>query len=170
MKTMKKLLVITPILALLCLAMFASLTPQAKAAPLTTPYFAYVTSNSIFGSGQVNNPGYIVGPSPDGYFAQIYGGNSGDGGEIAGLMSTTVAGGSNNVAIYQYSTSGYYSNEIIYVATSSTGPWTQIANPTISSSTAQWYYYSSSSAYTYVAIAGYDTGNSVNIHIDCVQG
>jgi hypothetical protein len=168
MKTMKKLLVITPILALLCLAMFASITPQAKAqvVPLNSTDLAYVTGYSNIGAGSVTNPGYIVGVK-DGYYAQIYGGNYGDGGEITGQMSATVASGST-VKLWEYSASGYSSNELIYGGNSASGPWTLIASGTINSATPQYWSFTTSIAFTYISVTGYDTGNSVNLFIDCV--
>jgi hypothetical protein len=168
MTRMKKILASSMMITLLCVTILASfITPQTKAALQGGDAYAlYVTSSLTIGNGIVNNPVYITGSGPDGYYAQIYGGNIGDGGAIICEMSSTVPAGSY-IAIYQYSASGYYSSEIVDVSNSSAGPWTEIGSATISGGPA-WTYFTCPVAFTYIAIVGYDNGIPVNLYIDCV--
>jgi hypothetical protein len=163
---MKKFFVITPIVALLCIAMFASLgavAVKAEVVPLNSTYLAYVVNTSIYGTGHIYNSGYIVGQQ-DGYYAVIAGTDNGAGGEIEGQMSTTVNAYST-IAIQAFSSSGT-STMIVYIATSSTGPWTWVGSQPVTTGT--WYYFTAPSAFTYVAVAGYNPNTGENLNIDCV--
>lgn len=118
------------------------------------------------GDGSVSNAGGLIGNGPDGNYANIYGGNPGDGGQITGQMSG-VAGG--NIQIYGYSTSGYYSNLYVYVSMDDS-TWYQIGNyVTVSSSTAYWISIGYYADFKYIAVCGYDSYDSVNLHLDCVK-
>jgi hypothetical protein len=174
---MKKFLVITPIIALLCFSMFASLTPsQAKAqvVPLNPTYCISVYGTSPIGGGNVYNSAGFVGTAPSGNFAQIYGGGAiGDGGIAVLTMSATVNAGSA-ITIHAKAASGYTSSMLyVYVSSSPTGPWSAAIAPnpqTIGYTSAFWYtfYGPSGVPFRYVAIAGYNPSNYEDVFIDCV--
>src|SRR5208283_4173447 len=108
----KKIFVASSMLVIFCIALFAGL---AKA---NTSYAEFVIGypySAGIGNGNVNNLINILGTGPDQYYAQIYGGNTGDGGMIDVLMDTTVNAGST-IAIDEYSQAYYSSTENIYVA------------------------------------------------------
>ena len=124
-----------------------------------------ITSFGTYAQGGISNPPTnIVGPQ-DGNYAYIYGGNSGDGGYIIGKMSSVTSG---QICIYGYSSPGYYSDLHVYVSLDDQN-WDQVGYLTISSSTPYWIYVGSYSYdFKYIGIAGYDSGDSVFLHLDSV--
>ena len=123
-----------------------------------------ITYYGTYGYGSVSNPNNLVG-NRDYYYANIGGPNPGDGGYICGQMSG-VAGG--NIWICGYSTSGYYSNLYVYVSMDD-NTWYQIGNYiTISSPGPYWISVGYYADFKYIAVAGYDTYDSINLHLDAV--
>ena len=122
----KKFLVITPIVALLCIAMFASLaTPQAKAQviPLNATYCISEDGYGPISGGYVGNPSNIVGTGPDNNWAQIYGGSAGEGGYIIGGMSASINSGSS-ITVYAKAASGYPNSALsVFVSPTLTGTY-----------------------------------------------
>jgi hypothetical protein len=118
------------------------------------------------GYGSVSNPTNLIG-TQNGNYAGIYGGNPGDGGEIVGQMNTLSGG---NIYVYGYSTSGYYSNLYVYVSMDD-NTWYQIGSyTTVSSTTPYWINAGSYMGdFKYIAVVGYDSYDSVNLHLDAVK-
>jgi hypothetical protein len=178
---MKKFSVITPIIALLCISMFASFsTLQAKAqiVPLNPTYCISVYGTSPIGTGNVYNKNGFVGTAPSGNYAQIYGQYATDGGAAVLTMSGPVNAGSA-ITIHAEAASGYTSSLLyVYVSSSPTGPWYQTSptsggspSPeTISTTTALWwtFYGPSGVNFQYVSIAGYNANAPEDVFIDCV--
>jgi hypothetical protein len=145
--------------------------------PINYYYWAMISTNvytissvyysAPYGKGSVSNPNNIVG-TPDGQYAGIYGGNPGDGGQILGNMNAPSGG---YVYAYVYSTAGYYSDLYVYVSYDGQS-WSLVGGTykTISSSTPSWVYMGRSpGTFRYMAVVGYDSGNSVNLHVDAVK-
>jgi hypothetical protein len=126
-----------------------------------------VYSYATYGHGSVANPNNIVG-EPDGQYAEIYGGNPGDGGQILGNMNAPSGG---YVYAYVYSTAGYYSNLYVYVSYDGQS-WSLVGGTyqVISSSTPSWVYMGlSPGTFRYIAVCGYDSYDSVDLHVDAVK-
>ena len=136
-------------------------------AALSQTYVSSITGNGTFGAGSVSSPNNLVG-TQNGNYATIYGGNPYDGGYINGQMNTFAGG---NIYIYGYSTSGYNSNLYVWVSMDDSN-WTQIGSSyiTVTSSTPYWI---STGSYfgdfKYIAVTGYDTYDSVYLHLDAVK-
>ena len=122
----KKFLVITPIVALLCIAMFASLaTPQAKAQviPLNATYCisedGMVPSAVVMSEIQAHCRYWHLTVTGRRYMAEA----AGDGGIAVLTMSASVNAGSA-ITVYAKAASGYTSSQLyVYVSSSPTGPW-----------------------------------------------
>ena len=125
-----------------------------------------ISGTTNYGAGNANSANNLIG-NQDGAYANLWGGNPGDGGNIVGVMNAASGG---NIYIYGYSTSGYYSDLYVYVSTDNQH-WTQIGNALrITQSTPYWISIGSYMGdFSYIAVAGYDTGYSVNLHLDAVK-
>jgi hypothetical protein len=125
-----------------------------------------IISTTNYGYGNANNANNLIG-SQDGQYANIWGGNPGDGGNIIASMNAESGG---NIYIYGYSTNGYYSDLYVYVSWDNYH-WTQIGSMLrITQSTPYWISIGSYTGdFSYIAVAGYDTGYSVNLHLDAVK-
>lgn len=133
----KKFLVISPI-ALLFIAVFASLTPLALANP--TYLFSYVTHGTING-GYVGSPSNIVGTGPDNNWAQIHGSVPNRGGWIIGGMSAPVTAGSY-ICVYAKCAAGYTNSLLsVYVSSSAYGTYYLAGSAVISTTSGTWYYF-----------------------------
>jgi hypothetical protein len=160
----KKFFVASSMLVIFCIALFAGLVK----ANTTYGQGVDLTESQKIGNGSISNPQYILGSSPDQRFAQIYGGNTGDGGMIAVVMDTRVNAGST-IAIDEYSQAYYSSTENIYVANNTAGPWTEVGTVTLDNwSGESWQYFYPSVSFTCILVVGYDYGDSCNLLIDCV--
>ena len=164
----KKLLVISPIIAVLFVTMFVSVV---SANPTYT--FSVVRTGRI-GGGNVYNQNGFLGTGPDGNWAQIYGGGAiGDGGIVVLGMSAPVTAGSA-ITIYAKAASGYTNSKLyVYVSNGPNGPWyaAQPPNPqTIGYTSAFWYtfYGPAGVPFQYISIAGYNPGGYENVFIDSV--
>jgi hypothetical protein len=159
----KKLLVISPMVALLCVAMFAGL---ANANPSYT--FSIYASGAING-GYCGSPNNIVGTGTDNTWAQLYGSVAGRGAYIVADMSTGVSG-SSYIGIYAKCAAGYTSS-VLNVYTSSDGVNFYLAGATtVSTTSGTWYYFvapSTPSPFYYIYISGVG-GAPVSIFVDCV--
>jgi hypothetical protein len=177
---MKKFMVITPIVALLCIAMFASLaTPQAKAQviPLNASYCISQDGNNPIQGGYVGNANGIIGTGPDGNWAQIYGAKAGEGGYIIAGMSAPVTAGSN-VCVYAESVSGFTSTSVlsVYVGNSASGPFYLAGSQPIYTTSGSWYYFTSPSypssypytTFQYIYIQGTSSSGGEDVFIDSV--
>ena len=155
----KKSLIISALLAVLCVSLFAGV---ARANTPTTVGSIYNPLTYGYGNGYEANSNLFIN-YPDGDFAYIYGGNPNDGAQICGEMWGTVGQG-DTVSMYGYSDSGYYSHIIVYVSFSSNGPWTQEWSGDIIGDT--WTTFTASQMFNYMIVVGYDFGNSVSYHPD----
>jgi hypothetical protein len=135
-------------------------------------YAATVVTGSTFGigNGHVYNPSNLLGNYMDANYAQIYGGNSGDGGQITLQLNSAANGG--HVYVYGYSQNGYYSHMTVLVS-SNGNTWTQISDQMVYYTTGLgWIDCGSySGSFSYVQIKGLDTSpyyDSVNLFLDCL--
>jgi hypothetical protein len=79
----------------------------------------------------------------------------------------TASGG--NICIRGWSTSGYYSDLYVYVSNDNQN-WVTVATLCITQSSPYWITVGTvKSNFLYIAVAGYDSGNSVNLHLDAVR-
>jgi hypothetical protein len=138
--------------------------PQYWAASINS-YSTYSTYNPY--SAAISNPSGLCGPSPDGNFAYLYAGNYGDEAMIIANMNGEASG---HVYLNGYSDSGYYSNLYVYVSNDGTN-WYLLPNgdQIITANSAYYIDCGSYSNFQYVAVVGYDSGDSVSLHIDSVQ-
>jgi len=122
----------------------------------------------IVGNGGITNPDAIVG-NPDGNCAEEYGGNYGDGAWIQAEMNAPSGG---NIQIYGYSATGYYSNLYVYVSMDGTN-WYWVNNNyiTVSSNSPGWISLGLPymGDFTWIAVCGYDTYDSVKLELDAVN-
>jgi hypothetical protein len=134
------------------------------ASPASSYYVAIVTSNNYgrYGSGSISNPNGLVGSGTDGSYVNIYGGTPGDGGWIIGNMNA-VAGGS--VKIWAYSATGYYSNTYAYASYDGTN-WFMVGQAITVTGSNVYVFGTITMSFKYIAVSGYDQGNSVNLYID----
>ena len=142
----------------------------------TTATYYYVSSINSYStysthdpySASVNNPGNLVGSSPNGQYATLYAGNYGDQAMIIGNMN--VGGEHGDISVYCYSGSGYYSNLYVYVSYDG-NTWYEINSPiTVSSTSPSWIDFGyTNTCFNYIAVVGYDTGNSVLLNIDAIR-
>ena len=127
-----------------------------------------IAQYTTWANGVVNNPTALTGDSNDGNYAQIYGGNYNDGGNIVGWMNAEAHG---HIYLYGYSFSGYYTHLYVYVSYNNYNDWTQTSVQTVYPSSAGWIdcgYYGGN--FRYIAIAALDdNGMSANLLIDSVQ-
>jgi hypothetical protein len=167
----KKFLVITPIVALLCIAMFASLaTPQAKAQviPLNATYCISEDGYGPISGGYVGNPSNIVGTGPDNNWAQIYGGSAGEGGYIIGGMSASINSGSS-ITVYAKAASGYPNSALsVFVSPTLTGTYVLAGYVNVKSTSAVWYVFTAPEQCQYIYLAGGNTSAPTDIFIDSV--
>lgn len=137
--------------------------------PPPDPYFvSSITQTWSYGSGAANNPGGLTGNSNDGNYAQLWGGNRNDGGQIVGWMDQTAHG---HIYLYGHSGNGYYSHLYTYVSYNNNNDWTQTSSQTISNTNNQWIDCGTYSGnFRYIAIVGIDdNGMSCNFFIDSVK-
>ena len=128
-----------------------------------------IAQYSTWANGAVNNPSNLIG-DPDGYYAQIYGGNYNDGGNIVGWMNDVATG---HIYLYGYSGDGYYTHLYVYVSYNNNNDWTQTSVQTVYGDGSGPYWIdcgSYSGSFRYIAIAAIDdNGMSANIFIDSVK-
>jgi hypothetical protein len=123
-----------------------------------------ITSNNMQ-YGSVSDADYISGDQ-DGQYAYIYGGNFGDGGNINAEMNALSGG---YISVYGYSDSGYYSDLLVYVSNDDS-TWTLVNSAIVSSTTPSWINVGVYMGdFQYIAIAGFDSGYSVSLHLDAVR-
>jgi hypothetical protein len=136
--------------------------------PPQTYYVSSIAQYSTWAYGQVHNPDSLIGNSNDGNYAQIYGGNLNDGGNIVGWMNDVAHG---HVYLYGYSAPGYYTHMYVYVSYNNNNDWTEITRQTVYPSSAGWIDCCSYSGnFRYIAIAAIDdNGMSANLYIDSVR-
>jgi rhodanese-related sulfurtransferase len=128
-------------------------------------YVSSIADYGTWGAGGCNNPNNAVG-SPDGNYAQLYGGNYNDGAFIVGWVGDI----SGEVYIYGYSYSGYYTHLHVYTSYNNNYDWTEIGVFTVSSDSPQWIDCGYGSNFRYIAIAGIDdNGMSARMEIDSVR-
>lgn len=144
--------------------------------PINYYYWAMISTNYYtissvyeygpYGYGAVANASNIVG-TVDGQYADIYGGNPGDGGYIFGNMNAPSGGW---VYAYAYSAPDYLSDLYVYVSYDSQN-WYQVGEKIrIDSSSPSWVYVGRSpNTFRYIAVCGYDWPYSVNLHVDAVK-
>ncbi|MCW4018199.1 MAG: PKD domain-containing protein [Candidatus Bathyarchaeota archaeon] len=127
-----------------------------------------VPQPTTYGNGAINNPNGLVGSSNNANFVQIYGGNSGDGGNIVGAMNAPAHG---NIKIYGYSAPGYWTHIHVYVSYNANNDWVPVSNQTITSSSPYWINCGNyPSDFRYIAIAAlYESGYSANLFVDSVS-
>jgi len=139
-------------------------------AVVNAQYAQTLVAYAPIGNGSVTNPSGIIGSSPNGSYAQIYGGNAGDGGNIEVQMSASVPSGSP-IYLYGYSASGYYSRIYVYVSNDGYS-WALVNSGYINNNAAGWIYVGNAPiTYRYIAVSGYDGtyGYSVNVYTDCIN-
>lgn len=128
----------------------------------SSQYVASISSTSTYGYGSVDNAWGLTGSGADGNYAWIWGGNYGDGGNIVGAMNT-VAGGT--IVVVAHSNPGYYSNMLVY--TSYDGySWTLVGQKTVTNFPTIYVIGTVNYGFKYVAVVGYDQGNSVALNVD----
>jgi hypothetical protein len=133
------------------------------------PTYTYVSSLAEYGYweyGGVTNQSDIIG-TPDGNFAQIYGGNFNDGGYIRGWTDAV----NGHIYIYGYSAYGYDTHLYVYTSWNDNYDWTQISSQYVygDGSGAYWIDCGSSGSFRYIAIVAIDDeGDSANMLIDSV--
>ena len=136
-------------------------------------YVSTVPSNDYgtMGNGIISNPDAIEG-APDYICAGIYGGNYGDGAWIKAEMNAPSGGNIYAIVSRGYSAAGYYSNLYVYVSTDGTH-WNWVNNNyiTVSSNYPGWISIGLPymGDFTWIAVVGYDTYDSVNLNIDAVM-
>lgn len=78
------------------------------------------------GQGSFTNAVYAIG-GPNGNYAELYGGNRGDGASI--IVNFTKAYSSGHLTVFGYSNTGYYSHVIIKFSADGT-TWTTASDTT----------------------------------------
>ena len=118
-----------------------------------------------YGYGNCVNPNNIIGPLPNYNWADYWGGNPGDGGYLIGNMNTMSGG---DIYIWAKTSPSYISTLYVYVSDDDYN-WYQIAGPLYISSTYNVPYSLGSVdwGFRYIAVVGFDSGYSVNMHVDC---
>jgi rhodanese-related sulfurtransferase len=120
-----------------------------------------------YGAGSaVNYEWNLLGENPNSNYAQLYAPNYGCMARISAELNYLAVG---DISIYAYSTSGYNSHLYVYVSPDDSN-WEFVHDLTIDSSTPSWINIDVyPDAFKYILLIGYDTGNSVNLHIDTVR-
>jgi hypothetical protein len=126
-----------------------------------------ITYTGGSGSYAVDNPSYLLGPNSDSQFAHLHASNYGDCAQIFGELSEESTG---TIYIYGCSGSGgYYSDLYVYVSDDGIN-WSWINTIfAITETTPFAINIGPASAINYIAIAGYDCGNSVCLYLDAVS-
>lgn len=133
----------------------------------TSYYVEAIYDSGPYGSGSVSSPTNLIGQLPNNQYANIYGGNPGDGGYIVGRMDAPAA---TTIKIRGYSEQYYQSDLYVYVAADENFIWTKVAQIRITSSSPQWYSVATvHTGFRYIAVSGYDTGFSVYLHLDTIN-
>jgi hypothetical protein len=142
--------------------------PSPPPPPPPSYYVSSIVAYTPYGYGVVNNPYGLIGSSNDGSYAQIYGGNLNDGGNIVGFMNAPAHG---NIELYGYSAPGYYTHLYVYVSYNNNNDWVLTRVQTVYPGSAAWINCGSyGSNFRYIAIAAIDdNGMSANILIDSVK-
>lgn len=118
------------------------------------------------GQGNAWNVHNIEGPSPDGQYGTVYGGNYGDAGYINGEFGGEAHG---EIYLYGYSSPGYYSHLYVYVSDDGNN-WNYVNDQYVTANSP----YSIdvgtySGNFKYISIVGYDdVGYSCCLNIDSV--
>ena len=128
---------------------------------------ASITGYNPIGYGSVTYQTNLIG-ARNGNYAHIYGGNYGDGGYIKAQMNALSGG---NIYVYGYSVTGYYSMLYLYVSNDDYN-WVQIGGTPVSINPGSAKWISLGQPYMddfqYICITGYDSGGSVNLHLDAI--
>jgi hypothetical protein len=135
----------------------------------SSPSYAYVSSASYYvDGGTVDNVGYVTGSSNDGNFAHIHCSDYPDMAQIIGTMSQQ--GTHGKIEIYgKDGSGGYYSDLYVYVSSDGNN-WNYVGMKTITNTSPYWIDFGYvTTCFSYIAIVGYDSANSVCLYIDCVR-
>ena len=161
----KKLLVISPIIAVLFVTMFASVVSA-------NPSYTF----SIAGYGTING-GYItgwnniIGTGPDNTWCQLYGSAAGKGAYVICGMSAPVSAGSN-IAVYAKAAAGYTDTSVLTVYVSSDGiNFYQAGTQPIYKTTGDWYYFTAPaypSTFQYIYLRGVSSTGPESVFVDSV--
>lgn len=134
------------------------------------PQNYYWVSNITYETqgGYVDNATYLAGSSNDGNFAHIHCCDEPDSAAIIGTMNAQATG---KIEIYGHTGTGGYSSDIYVYVSNDSQNWNLVSSQTI------WAYQTSpfwidcgtvSTTFNYIKIRGYDSPNSVCLHMDSV--
>lgn len=129
-------------------------------------YVSSIAYTGGYGSYAVNNPSNLIGPNSDGASVHLHASNYGDTAQIIGELNAVASG---DIYIYGCSGSGgYYSDLYVYVSYDYNS-WDLVSVQTITATSPYSIYIGEASNFRYIAITGYDSGNSVCLYLDAVS-
>ncbi|NLB75068.1 MAG: hypothetical protein GX799_01190 [Crenarchaeota archaeon] len=133
------------------------------------PTYRYLTYTTKYEEGSIiNNHENLRGSSNDGYTAQIYCPNPPSMGQIVGTFNEEYVHGL--IQIYGNTAPGGYLSDLYVYVSADNQNWAFVNAYRITSTSPSWINFDYvDDCFKYIAIVGFNTGYSVNLHLDCVR-
>jgi hypothetical protein len=157
----KKILALSPVIALLCIV---ALTGVANAA-----YASTLIDSGPYNGGGLLNPSGVLGSTYDGNNAIMTGASAGKGAYVIVQMSSSQIPAYTSVEVYASRYTQYTNSAIhVYVSDNSNGPWYEATNsPWIPGSSYSWGNFIATHTFTYVKVEGWGSGQET-VYIDSI--